>query len=365
MPIAAAVIGVGGTLYASSQASKAANKQIAAQQTATQQQLALQRDAFNQQQQNLAPYLQAGYGALTQLQQQFGLGTSPEQSRAGQTDWSQYLAQNPDAAAWVQTKADTGRSAEDLAAEHYRLDGSRRELPVYAAPTQAANTNTPQTYGPQVGERPTYARPDQPSAPAMPDLSAAAYQQSPGFQTGLLAGQRNLNANFAARGLLGSGAGAEAAIKFGTDYQNQDYGNWRNNQLAQWQTQLAQFNQDRANTNANFNQDRQFGTGVYDADRNYGTNRFDTQVGNLFNLVGLGNPSQTNGLLQNYANNTGNLLQNGANNLSSIYGQQANNAGGLAGNLVGIGQGLLGNYGRAGSLASDLQFGAMLNPNLF
>lgn len=187
----------------------------------------------------------------------------------------------------------------------------------------------------------------------MPDLSAAAYQQSPGFQTGLQAGQRNLNANYAARGLLGSGAGAEAAIKFGTDYQNQDYNAWRNNQLAIYQQQLQQYNTDRANTNSNFNSDRGYGTGVFDADRGYATDRFDTKTNNLLSLVSAGNPSQANGLLQTNANNQSGILQNSANNLSNIYGQQGQNNVGLAGSLVGFGQGLLSNLG--GGTAANSQ----------
>lgn len=361
MPVAAiagGLLAAGGSIYAANKQSNLGDKQIANQNNATQQSLAFQQQAFQQQQQNLAPYLQAGYGALSQLQQQFGL-TNANGQQPGQPDWALYEQQNPDIAARgneAQLAGEFGpgkqwASKEDWYAWHNQTPGEGRPIPT-VQPT-AANTNTPQQAGNFSTQRETYTRPDTGAAPAMPDLSASAYQQSPGYQSGLLAGQRNLNANFAARGLLGSGAGAEAAIKFGTDYQNQDYNNWRNNQLAIWQQQLNQYNQDRATTNANFTADRAYGTGVYDADRGYNTQRYDQNTANLFGLVNAGNPSQANALLQNNANTQAGLLQTSANNLSGLYGQQAQNAGGLAGNLVGIGQGLLGNINWSGLLGKQ------------
>lgn len=364
--LGSALIGGVGSLLSSNSQKKTINKQVEAQKYATDRSIALQRDALAQTQSNLAPYLSAGYGALSQLQSQFNLGngakpsggaagTSPTQ---GGPDYAAYLANNPDIAAEAARVVSTSPSsigdmngdgtidATDYGQYHAQTFADRPVPTLAAAPQQAEE----QTFGPQFDPRPAYSRPDQPMAPSMPDLSAAAYQKSPGFEAGLASGQRNLNANFAARGLLGSGAGAEAAIKFGTDYQNQDYNNWRNQQLAQYQTQLQQFNMDRANTNANFSSDRAFGTGAYESDRGYDTSRFDQQVGNLFNLVNAGNPSQANAGIMNSANNIGGLLQTGANNLSSLYGQQAQNAGGLAGNLTGIGQGLLGNMGGLGGL---------------
>lgn len=382
LQLLAAGAGILGSVLGASSQKKALNKQLEAQKYATDQQLSLQRDALAQQQQNLAPYLNAGYGALSQLQSQFGLGaggstagaakpaggmagTSPMEGAAsgvGQPDWGDYLTRYTDVAQEYQAiQADPARAAAlqqqginspEAYAQYHATQvapalGEQRTVNT----TQAAPQAPAGQYGPQVDPRQTYTRPDQGAAPAMPDLSAAAYQKSPGYEAGLLSGQRNLNANFAARGLLGSGAGAEAAIKFGTDYQNQDYNTWKNAELAKWQAQTQQFNVDRNNTNTNFGSDRAYGTGVYDADRSYGTDRFDTQANDLFRLVGAGNPSQANAAIQNNANNVGGLLQNSANNMSNIYGQQAANTGGLIGNLTGIGQGLLANGG--------LNFGSM------
>lgn len=375
--LAAGALGLAGSLFSSNAATKTANKQIAAQERATQQSLAAQQQAFQQQQQNLAPYLQAGYGALTQLQQSLGITpTASPGSAAGGVNVSAYIQANPDVAARARELQASGvigaggqwSSPEEWVAQvqlpNAQAAGEQRTYPTNGQGQQAAPT--PQTYGAPPDPRQTYERPDVGSAPSMPDLSAAAYQKSPGYEAGLKEGQRNLNANFGARGLLASGAGAEAAIKFGSDYQDKDYTDWRNAQMQQYQIALNQYNQDRARTDNVFGQDRGFGTGVYDADRAYGTQRYDQQNANLFNLAQLGNPSQSNALLQSNANNTSGLLQTGANNLSGIYGQQGQNAGGLAGNLVGIGQGLLGNiFGNGGSLSSDLRFGAQLNPNLF
>jgi hypothetical protein len=360
--VAAAGIGVAGSIYASNKASKANKQALNAQQQANQQALDLQRQTLAQQQANLAPYLQTGYSALDALRAQFGLAQpasgAPGSAQAGGYDINAYIQANPDVAAArndpniQRYMSETGQTFEqwvgNVQMPNAIAAGEQRQYPTVQAQQGATPAPGAPSWEPM-------DRPDVGSAPAMPDLSFEAYEKSPGYEAGLLAGQRNLNANFGARGLLQSGAGAQAAIKFGTDYQNQDYNNWRNAQLQTWQAQLGQYNQDRARTDAAFAQDRAFGRGVY-----------DTGIANLFGLASLGNPSQANALLQTSANNQSGLLQQGANNLSSYYGNQAANAGGLMGNLVGAGQGLLGNlFGGSSSGLNSWLKGAASNSNLF
>lgn len=105
IPLAAAAVGAAGTAYAANQANKATQRGIDAQTAAANQNYALQQQALQQSQQNNAPFMQAGYGALNQLASQFGLGSvSPTgQVQTGATGqgnpYSEYEAANPDLAA--------------------------------------------------------------------------------------------------------------------------------------------------------------------------------------------------------------------------------------------------------------------------
>lgn len=356
IPFIAAAATVGGSIYAANKASSANDKAIAAQTAANDESTQLQREALAQQTANNAPFMQAGTNALAQLSQQFGLGSytpsysggtpTAANSNAQQYDIPAYIAQNPDVAQRAQELAAQGaigpsgqwKTAEDWVAQvqlpNAKASGEQRTYPELAAPPKTPSDGTPRTnenYGPQVAPRETYTR------PGMPDLSGAAYQESPGYQNRLKEAGRATNASFGARGLLQSGA---AATEFGKRMQgiaDADFNQWQDRQLSVY---------DRQNTN--FNNDRQYGTGVYDADRNYLTSRFDANKTDLFKLIGIGQSSANNqsAASQTYANNASNLAETNANNLSSAYGNQANIAGGLAGNLVGAGQNLLANYGR-------------------
>lgn len=350
--LAGGALAAGGSIYAANQASNANQAALNAQQSATQQQIAAQQQAFNTINQNNAPFMQTGVSALQQLASQFGLGTPQAASgnystsqgaqTASQYDIPAYISQNADVQSRIQELQNSGvigangqwKSPEDWVASvqlpNAVASGEQRNFPK-AAITTTQTPNAPgsgQNFGPTVAPRATYTR------PGLPNLSAENYRESPGYQNRLREAGRTTNANFAARGLLGSGA---AATEFGRRMgaiADEDYNNWVNQQMGLY---------DR--TNSNFQNDRAYDTSVYDADRNYLTNRFDTNVSNLFNLVGIGQNAASNSgnNAQNYANNMSNIYGNSANSLSNYYGAQANNQGGLAGNLVGVGTNLLGN----------------------
>lgn len=357
MPIApviiAAGIGAAGSAYAANQANKATNKGIAAQEAANAQTLALQQQALQQSQQNNAPFMQAGYGALNQLAQQFGLGqvsggggATPGTPQGGGVNdgnpYDEYEAANPDLAAEAQRVVGSDprfQSKADYYAWHDANYGGENRgsftdsapvaQPQAQQPGAQQPTGTGQNYGPTFAERETYTR------PSMPSLTAENYVESPGYQNRLKQAGRATNAQFAARGILGSGAAAEEFGKRMQNIANDDFNSWVNQQLSIYDRQANEFSQDRA-----------YGTGVYDADRNYLTNRFDTNVSDLFKLTGIGQSAANNqsSAQNNYAANVGNQNQNYANNLSSAYGQQASNNASAFNNIAGLGQNLLTNW---------------------
>jgi len=67
-------------------------------------------------------------------------------------------------------------------------------------------------------------------AGANPATAAASayelFKQSTGYQTRLNEGFRGLNANFAGRGVLQSGAAVKSALRYGQDFASGEFGNW-------------------------------------------------------------------------------------------------------------------------------------------
>lgn len=350
--------GLAGAMYSSSQANKAAGRQIDAQRQATEQTLALQRQQYDTTRADQAPFREGGYAALDQILADYQLGSkapgaaaATAQSQAGQTDWNAYLQQNPDAMANFQELQASGRTdalATDpiaFAQNHYQADGARRPLPTYPAadPNAPAPLTAEQTLQTQIGAEPTYGeRPtfDRPGY-INPDVSINAFQASPDYQYRLDTGNRNLNAAFGAKGMAGSGAAGKAFIDYGQNTAAAEYGNWRNYVTGQTDKTNA-FNSDA------FQSDRAYGTGVYDADRGFATSRFDTNRGyqtgradkrtnDLFNIAGMGQGSTNfvNQQGQTYANNASNAYQTNANNMSDIYGNQADNNASAFGQALG------------------------------
>ena len=337
--------GLLGAAYSSSQANKAADKQIAAQQAATQQTLAAQQAQYDQTRQDQAPFRQGGYTALDQIMQDMQLGGySPQaqQQQVGGPDVTAYMQQNPDVTQRAQQLVAEGvigpngqwKTAEDWVSQvqlpNAQAAGEQRSYPTIAAadPNTPAPLTAEQQLQEQNGQRDTYTRPGY----INPDVSINAFQASPDYQYRLDQGNRNLNAGWAAKGALGSGAAGKAFIDYGQNTAAAEYGNWRNYVTGQTDKTNA-FNTDT------FQSDRAYGTGVYDANRGYNTSRADTRTNNLFNLtsIGQGATNATNQAGAQNANAASNAYQTSANNLSNIYGQRAdNNASAFSGALGGI-----------------------------
>jgi hypothetical protein len=293
-------------------------------------------------------------------------------AQAAGPDWDAYIAANPDVAAWIkeghgdpnlgpnqtpeQAAAfqfhNTGQSEGRAAPPNLRPQGQGSDPA--ALPPQPLDLGTA---SPVVAE---YTRPDQ---PATPDFGAAPnaadyfdqskFQTSPDYQWRVQQGQRNLNANFGARGLLKSGGAIEGAIDYGQHQASNEFGNWfaRQQQLyadtanqynANRASGLNQFNTDRNNLNNNFADDRAYGTNLAVSNRDFANGQYNTQTQNLFQLAGIG--ANAAGAISG-ANNSY------ANNASNLYTAQGNNQADAAYNRGSAQQQL---YGTLGSTVSNL-----------
>lgn len=346
--IAAAGTGVGALINKS-----ATDKATAASTAATTQNNALARELYGKNTQNLQPYMNAGAAATGAISQQLGLGGgyggSPYGGNAGQMgmaapnqmsmggggglpagvdaaawdalrssgalqgddfgygspsgsagrgeqDWSAYLQANPDVMQWAQETVAAG-AAPDLASaaqQHYQNHGQAegRQVPMLAAQSQPSTPDMDgSSYGPQMGARQTYTRPDAGAAPTfnrpgdtgrpadptrasyvrpeMPGFKFGKdeYVKTPGFDFQQERGMGALKSDKTFNGLLRSGAALKGALDFSQNLAMQDFTGER-------AFAYGQYSDDRNRQDNIFSQDRAYGTGVFDTDRNRQDNIF-------------------------------------------------------------------------------------------
>lgn len=358
--ITAGAIGAAGSIYAANQSNNAIKAATAAQQQATNAQLALQQQQYDQTRQDQAPYRTTGYAALDALNAKYLGNSGAGTPTAGQPDYAAYVAQNPDIAAEAQrVLAEDPKAVGDLngdgtidATDYGQFHAQQFHDRTVPTATGAANDGriaTESDLQAQIGAEPTFAPRQQYDRPAYQQANVGLdqFQASPDYNFRLQEGSRNLNAFNAAKGVLGSGAAAKSLIDYGQNTAAAEYGNWRNYVTGQTD-KLNAFNQD------SFNSDRGFGTDIYNTDRANTLNRYDTNrsyltgrddntTNNLFRLAsgGQGAIGATNAAGASYANNSGNILQNNANAVTNAFGQTAANNNSMTGSLVGFGQQLV------------------------
>lgn len=259
-------------------------------------------------------------------------GAATPAATGGQPDWDAYLAANPDVAAWAAAghgdpSLGPNQTPEQAAAYHYLNGGNaegRAPPPMLPASTPAATPQADPNAPPPTWQgnptdasgAPIYTRAATGAAPDVNDFFSN-FQASPGYQWRLSEGQRNLNANSAARGLGQSGSAIKAGIDYGQNQASAEYGNWFNQQQTKFGDVNNQFNTANARTDANFNTDQNTGTNLFINERNNAQSRYDTATGNLFQLAQMG---------QQAAGATGAAGQTYANNATNINGSQANAA---------------------------------------
>lgn len=119
-PLVGAAVGIGGSIISGNAAKKASKTAAAAQKAANDAAIAEQRRQFDISQQNFSPYLQAGTGALSQINTLLGI------SSPGTINYGAYAAANPDiAAAYNSGRVDKSQfpTLADYGKYHYQTYG--------------------------------------------------------------------------------------------------------------------------------------------------------------------------------------------------------------------------------------------------
>jgi len=304
VPLIAGATAIGGAAIASSGSRRQAN---AAQDVANQNN-ATQQNIFNQQRADLAPWRASGEAALVEINRRLGLGgTAPATPRqgagpvmggggqtltptmggggggygAGGASYDQRdVAQMAPAMAMA---ADKGGMVPQAMGGVLSYDGATGPQVLPGQPGMANPT----------GVAPTTLPPAPGTAPAGvnaldPENRYGGFYASPGYQFRFDEGQRGVNANRAASGMMQSGDTLRALTRYGQDYASNEY---------------------------------------------------NTQLNQLFSVAGLGQTAtgQGNALAGQYGAQVGMNNQNASNALQSSYGTQAGLWGNALQDLGGIG----------------------------
>lgn len=221
--IGSAVIGAGASALGSSAQKKAANK---AAQTATDNTAAnnaLAREIYGQNSQNLAGYQSRGDAAGNAINALLGLGGGTSNSAGtafvggtptGGPAGGRYVGVSNGQNIWQMPNENFGRRLDPYSTTDYY--GNPID-PIYEYTT--ATNATPAT--PQGGQTGLTAQQAQENA-------FAQFRDSTGYKFRLNEGADAVNANYAAKGLLTSGAAQKALLRYGQDFGSNEFGNYFN-----------------------------------------------------------------------------------------------------------------------------------------
>lgn len=262
--IAGAISGVGaiaGAAIGSSAAGNAADAQAAAANKAAQLQhqdaqaaLAFQEQTQAQQQSNLAPWLQAGTGAVTNLANLLGVlpSTASTTPVPGQTSPTSSLGGVPFGGPTISPAWGTGQGVWGNPALRARgtIAGNEGiDLSGFTGLGPKSTTAAPPTtmlsslINPSLGAAGSLSMPWDQTFQAPTDVTE---KNDPGYQFRLAEGQKALERSAAAKGGLLTGGTAADEGKYAQDYASNEYGNVYNRALGQYQQNYNQFQQGQA-----------------------------------------------------------------------------------------------------------------------
>lgn len=263
--------------------------------------LGFQEAQYNNQNQMLAPYLQAGYGGLANLQNLLGIApqgnyvSGPQSIQNGGTGPMSNLAGGaPGAAPGASTGAPraTGTPGPLAAIANAQNNAPRVPAPNAPVPGAAPTAPTSNLVNPSLGAFGSLSQGWNQQFEAPTDVTE---QNDPGYKFRMQQGVNALQNSAAARGTLLSGGTAAGINAYGQDYGSNEYSNVYNRKLGEYQQAYNIFQQNQAN-----------------------------QYNRLASLAGVGQVTagQLGSAGQQTANSIGNILTGTASNI----GNQVNNA---------------------------------------
>lgn len=219
--LAAVAIGAG-ALGSAAISSSAAGKASRAASDAADQSAQVQREVYSQNAQTLAPYVQGGNAAGSQINALLGLSSGP--------DYAAYVQANPDILADFQKQSATGGSPSFDGGSSSFADVvggivTRRN----GGGATPAFTGDMAAFGQQHWQK--YGQNENRTLPTGQDAATQAFDQfrnSTGYQFRLGEGMNALNSGYAGAGTIKSGAAMRAANEYGQNFASAEFGNYLN-----------------------------------------------------------------------------------------------------------------------------------------
>jgi hypothetical protein len=254
--IAAAGIGAAGSLAAGHTQAQASKNAAQLQSEEAANALAFQQQQYQTNQQNMAPFLQGGYGALGQLEQGLGIqpqtaGGVPLGTLGGGAPNQQYSALPGQATVPVGrgTLASPGGPGSALNARPGQATAPTSALARAPGTEGGVNPVTGQPLA-GVGGAASGIAPGSLIAPFSQQFQAPTLQQAeqyPGYQFQLQQGQRAIQNSAAAKGGLVSGGTAEALNNYAQGSAQSDYQNVYNQAMQEYLNSYNIYNSNQAN----------------------------------------------------------------------------------------------------------------------
>jgi len=294
MPVAVPLIAGAVTLGGAAIASRGADRQADAAQDVATQNNATQQNIYNQQRADLAPWRASGTAALAEINRRLGLGGAAPASAPRVTNpligtGAVGGAATMGGGQYMDPRDISGQPRNQMVDTMLTVNSPEGGAPQMMAGQNVLSTDG--STGPQVlpgaqGPTLTGTAPTTGGNALDPENRYGGFYASPGYQFRFDEGQRGINANRAASGMMQSGDTLRALTRYGQDYASNEY---------------------------------------------------NTQLNQLFSVAGLGQTAtgQGNALASQYGAQVGQNNQNASNALQSSYGTQANAWGNALGNIGG------------------------------
>lgn len=268
---------LGGAALSSHAAGEAADTQASAAERAAQLQyqasqnaLDFQKQQYYQNQQNLAPWLQSGTGALSNLDYLLGIGsgggtfgapttgapvTSGGAPATGTSPTGTTLAGSGFGVGMPRPTPMTGATSNVRMSPFAGQSGGAIPIgsgtgPTLSAPGSPSTVSAPGTANPNPAGNPSlggFGSLMQPYGQTFTAPTDITEQNDPGYQARLKLGTDAIQRSAAARGGVVTGGTAQALDQFGQDYASNEYNNVYNRALQGFDTNYNVYNQNQAN----------------------------------------------------------------------------------------------------------------------
>lgn len=217
MPIAGAIIGVGGSLISGAMGSSASKKAAKAQSEAAHEAAQVQRDAITQSRIDSYPWALSGATAMYKYMDELGIPRPQTPILPDLTQGPFGVGGTAQTAQQPAQPVQQTNALQSILGNRFGPMSSQAGIPDFS-PVQPAAQPAQNALAPSPYKSPS----------EIPMTADKGFQETPGYQFQVEEGEKGVLNNLAALGMKNSGAALKALTRFRTGLANQEYGNYLN-----------------------------------------------------------------------------------------------------------------------------------------